>query len=926
MSFFQTNLSAQLAKNPNFANQLMKVDEVEDFEIFMDENDVSTLNFVNTKNFTPLYENTPAQSIIDAAEHFKMFEQYPYLYMYGLGNGILLKHLLENKNLKRIVVVEPELELAYVVLHMVDFSQEIESGRLVLFSKDEANFPNILALFTTLDEQRYVRVYDLHINTSYYEKVHHEHLQRTNQIFLEALYHAVNSVGNDTTDALIGLKHHISNLPLLLETPPLVDLLNKLNTTDTAVLVSTGPSLTKQLPLLKEIAPYVRIIAVDASFPVLYEAGIKPDVVVSMERVKESARFFEQVPKEGYTDVVTVLSSLQHKDVVCAPKGGTVTMSLRPLGYMIASGPKEWGYLGIGSSAANMAFELIYYSRFKNCILIGQDLAYAEDGTSHAKGHVFGENDVEVAESDVWVKGWGGTKVRTNHNWTMFRNFFEKDLADIKDDMRTINATEGGASILGTQELAFSEAISLCVPKNSTKKTLLLQKMPAKELEICTQNTWANIDAIVVYVRDLLEELKALFLEVAMVCDVLDAGKEVEISHMQALLAHAQKIKARKDEKMYEQVVWHIAQSMMLVQEMNLAPTEVYLPKNEEEKTQKMKALMQEYRPWLFSFAAIMDAILKTISYARARTLINTVHEIGVYVKNEKIDTIKCENFTAQIGRVFDVDMRGILYDVSDVYQDKIDTISFRDAKSQTELPAAFVSVFSRNDDKYNELSFMKSLEEPIDEKSKLTHISEKNIGFLATEENLKDSALIDYFYDLLEKIKYFSLHIFYFNEIDKEKAVEIFDQYKSRIESFKIDSIGLIVEKSNIIILTHLSVRNYQIFSFLRLNTKLVTLHFSPNAKMMTIESIKEIHKLNHHPLLVDPKYFGFTASQLEEANFSIHKTLYSKYFGVIDENQNLYEFAYIRLVDNIFKNNELRDFIVNYLRLEHLYNCSRN
>ncbi|MBU0529157.1 DUF115 domain-containing protein, partial [bacterium] len=50
------------------------------------------------------------------------------------------------------------------------------------------------------------------------------------------------------------------------------------------------------------MAPFVRIIAVDASFPVLYQAGIKPDVVVSMERVKESARFFQQVPREAYED------------------------------------------------------------------------------------------------------------------------------------------------------------------------------------------------------------------------------------------------------------------------------------------------------------------------------------------------------------------------------------------------------------------------------------------------------------------------------------------------------------------------------------------------------------------------------------------------------------------------------------------------
>jgi hypothetical protein len=576
-----------------------------------------------------------------------------------------------------------------------------------------------------------------------------------------------------------------------------LELLNKINTTDTAILVSTGPSLTKQLSLLKEIAPFVRIIAVDASFPVLYQAGIKPDVVVSMERVKESACFFQQVPKEGYEDVVTVLSSLQHQDVVKSPKGGTVTMSLRPLGYMIATGPKEWGYLGIGSSAANMAFELIYYSRFKNCILIGQDLAYAEDGTSHAQGHVFGEDDVKVQESDVWVKGWGGTKVRTNHNWTMFRNFFEKDLADIKEGMLTINATEGGASILGAKEIAFSEAISLCVNKNSIKKSLVLEKMPRKKLESCIETTYKNLDDIVLYISALLEEVKTLFLELATICDMIDAQNEIELDVMEALLQRIQNIKARADEDLYDKVVWHIAQSMMLVQEIDLTPNEVYKPKNEEESLRKMKALMQGYKAWLFSFAGIMDAILKTIAYARTRTFINEASKIEVYLENKKIDTISCDNFTATKARVFDVDMRGILYDVPDEYLDKSDKIIFKDAKNGNILPGAFVSVFRKDDEKYNELSFMQSLKESVDETMIAGNYTSSTIGFLATKENLEDVAFINYISELQKyfkdtKIIAYIIHNTLMDEIEPFEKIMI--QNVSQLEYTQV----LIINETN--------------------------------------------------------------------------------------------------------------------------------
>jgi len=383
---------------------------------------------------------------------------------------VLLKYLLSNQRLKRIVVIEPDPQIAYIVLHMIDFTQEIREGRLVILAQDQLDFPSIAPLFKELEQQRYAKVYYLHVMTPFYEEFN-ELIHRSNHLFIETIHHAVVLAGNDTTDALIGLKHHMTNLPSIPHTPPLFDLIKKVGTTDVAVLVSTGPSLAKQLPHLKKIAPYVRIFAVDASLPILSKHGIKPDVVTSIERVALTSRFFQETPKEAMKGVITVLSSLQHAEVIDSVHSSDVIISLRPLGYMRVTGPKEWGYIGIGMSAANMAYELIFHSHFKTCILIGQDLAYGKDGKSHASGHVFGEDNVKQSEIDGWTVAYGGEgKVKTTAIWNMFRGFFEKDIAEAKARMETINATEGGARIFGAIELPFEKALSLHVKQKSPKR------------------------------------------------------------------------------------------------------------------------------------------------------------------------------------------------------------------------------------------------------------------------------------------------------------------------------------------------------------------------------------------------------------------------------------------------------------------------
>lgn len=905
MSFYEINFSALHQVNPAFASTLPLEDTPLHYEVFMDENSIESLNLVHTTLFKPLYDTAPSLAFAEQTASFEVFQEYPYFYFFGLGNGVLLKYLLSNQRLKRIVVIEPDPQIAYIVLHMIDFSQEIREGRLVILAKEQLDFPTMAPLFKELDVQRYAKLYYLHVMSPFYE-VFQELIHQSNHLFIETIHHTIVLAGNDTKDALIGLKHHMTNLPSIPHTPPLFDLIKKVGTTDVAVLVSTGPSLAKQLPLLKKIAPYVRIFAVDASLPILIKHGIKPDVVTSIERVALTSRFFKETPKEAMKGVTTVLSSLQHAEVIDSMHGSDVIISLRPLGYMRVTGPKEWGYIGIGMSAANMAYELIFHSHFKTCILIGQDLAYGNDGKSHASGHVFGEDDVKQSEIDGLTVAYGGEgKVKTTAIWNMFRGFFEKDIAEAKARMETINATEGGARIFGAIELPFEKALSLHVKKKSAKTPLKLSHVSPKEITTITQNVMHTVASIEEYLRTTQHEVETLFLKVAQMCDALAAKHEVSNEMIHVLLEAIEGIRAKSKEEIFDKVIWHIAQSMMLVQEITIAPIEVRYAPDEASRRQKMVDLLHTYKGWLFSLAGCIDAIVKTMDYGKGRALIHTVHEIDVWLGNTKIDTFTCKEMKAQNGRVFDVDMRGILYDVPDEYLGQ--NVLFKDAKTGEILPEAFVRVIDRTDEQYNKLRFRASLEAPIDT-AKITDLYCPNaIGFLATEENLNDKEFIDYIKALMVRFPDVSFRAFYFTNIQKKLIQDIFKNMFQRMNCLKAISLTDLVQNIEIFLSTSNAAYGIEVRNIiLKLCKNIFVVYFSNKLRENFVGDYNTEYSLLDQKTLSHFFANGYTIEDLNHFDCNPYKLNFSKILiecknsdFILDDKKNMFDLAFFDAIE---------------------------
>lgn len=621
MSHFDTNLAALAKVDALLYLALKSFKPNQHYEVFMD-NDPANYNIIDTKNTKALYLTKPIDEIMERNAQLHSYSYYPFLYLYGLGNGVLIR-LLFNEQRQRIVVFEPELEIIFIVLNLLDFSSEIATQKLQIIYTKQIGYMGVDSLFDSNKYSRvFVKTYDLLVTCPYYES-YHDDILRINGYFIKAIEQAVVSVGNDARDSVVGIYHHIANLPDALRTPSLKDLVLALRGRDSAIIISTGPSLHKQLPLLKKVAPYATLLCVDASFPILTKHGIKPDIVLSLERVQESAKFYTDTPKSAQKGVVFALTSIVHKHTKLALKGAKVCFSFRPFGYTSLFGFDEYGYLGIGMSAANMAYELAMLAEFKQCIFIGQDLAFGDDGSSHSKDAIYGTQESQYKKEGIYVPRYGGEgQIETSKIWKLFLHFFEKDIARTPPSMQVINATQGGARIAGTKELPFTQVVESIVQKAQKKPSLLLAPPSPKHSAKLIKQAYKKAQDIIKYGSTQKRKIERVFLQLARELEhieKLNAQNKLEKINFAKLNALSDKIDDIKElfgERKFTSYFMDAIQSYIFHQELDIAKVLVLYTANEDELKAKQLQWLYYHKYWLFSLAGGIDCVIHTTQKA----------------------------------------------------------------------------------------------------------------------------------------------------------------------------------------------------------------------------------------------------------------------------------------------------------------------
>ncbi|HED7158759.1 TPA: motility associated factor glycosyltransferase family protein, partial [Campylobacter jejuni] len=393
---------------------------------------------------------------------------YPVLYFYGFGSGILFKALLQNKNHQHIVVFEKDIEIIWIMFHILDFSNELQSARLMILQTSSLDIEFFSNFCSSKPFFQFSRIYFLELMSHYYERFH-EDILGLNKKLAENFKNSIVSHGNDPLDALQGIEQFVYNLPSMITHPSYKELLSKRKgISDTAIIVSTGPSLTKQLPLLKKYASKATIFCADSSYPILAKHGIKPDYVCMLERTEITAEFFNNDFGEFDKDIVFVCAGVVHPKAIEYLKDRNLVITQKVLAFPYYINLKDFSYAAVGFSVAHTLSYLATYLSHKNIIFIGQDLAYAENGNSHPDDYQNSANYESQMYEHILTEAYGGKKeIKTHEVWIFFKQILEAMI--IKYHITTYNCTEGGARIEGTIEKPFLWACENLLHKNLNK-------------------------------------------------------------------------------------------------------------------------------------------------------------------------------------------------------------------------------------------------------------------------------------------------------------------------------------------------------------------------------------------------------------------------------------------------------------------------
>ncbi|HFN7052335.1 TPA: motility associated factor glycosyltransferase family protein, partial [Campylobacter jejuni] len=395
------------------------------FELILGKDNLD-INLKDTSDNTFLYENVIDELNTMLNTYNDKYLLYPVLYFYGFGNGILFKALLQNKNHQHIVVFEKDIEIIWIMFHILDFSSELQSARLMVLETSSLDIEFFSNFCSSKPFFQFSRIYFLELMSHYYERFH-EDILGLNKKLAENFKNSIVSYGNDPLDALQGIEQFVYNLPQMITHPSYKELLSKRKgISDTAIIVSTGPSLTKQLPLLKKYANKATIFCADSSYPILAKHGIKPDYVLSLERIPLTSEFFNNDFGEFDKDIVFVCAGVVHPKTIEYLKNKTFIITQKILAFPYYINLKNFCYAAVEFSVAHMSYFLSVLLNHKNIIFIGQDLAYAENGNSHPDDYQNSANYESQMYKHILTEAYGGKKeIKTHEVWIFFKQILE---------------------------------------------------------------------------------------------------------------------------------------------------------------------------------------------------------------------------------------------------------------------------------------------------------------------------------------------------------------------------------------------------------------------------------------------------------------------------------------------------------------------
>ncbi|MEN1989188.1 motility associated factor glycosyltransferase family protein [Paenibacillus hubeiensis] len=365
------------------------------------------------------------------------------VFVYGFERGFAIADLIEEHPHKWFFVYEPSVKHFAKAMTEYDLSPVLSHPNLYWLSVGEDQLQLIFSMLGTYMQDRLAFIAQRH-----YLDLHIEDVQKIKEDFQIHRRDMLSNLFTEDRFKHEWTQNYLNHLVDAVSHIHIEQLIGKLDV-ETALVVSSGPSLSQDIETIKKLQQHVIIIAAGSSVQALVKQGIIPHITVIMDGHAVNTKIFSDPSTLAPTLFFTSSSFYQISDQKSSDKVYSIMRNDSLSKYFLNRSDESTIIFPV-ETVAGTAIQVAAALGAKRIVLAGQDLSFPED-RSYAEGvnHFAPEvTQTFVNHAHLKVTNVKGGENRTDLSFLSMKQGIEKLIIAL-EPIECVNTSSLGAEIKG---------------------------------------------------------------------------------------------------------------------------------------------------------------------------------------------------------------------------------------------------------------------------------------------------------------------------------------------------------------------------------------------------------------------------------------------------------------------------------------------
>ena len=380
------------------------------------------------KYMDQIYDISPLKDNTDVEKYNFEKECIPLVSVIGVGLGYHIEYLIQNLNIKHLIILETESPMFYSSLYSIEWKKiynhfKEKNGTLNIFLKENAHYIDLNPIFVF-----HSLVY-MHFNN-----------EKSINNGLEKIFSFIKGIGY-YEDEKTGLKNTILNIKNKI--PLYFPAISK-KTNAPVFIIGGGPSLDNSIETIKKYKDKALIFSCGTALRTLEKTNIKPDFHFEIERDFITYEVLDSISKEYLKDLLLIANNTIYSDIHSFFKKSFMFLKPKDAGSQLFSKNIPRVYY-CNPTVVNATLAMALNLGFKNIYLFGTDMGFKNPEYHHSKDNITMDKEnkfFQTMDKIIELQGTFEDKIYTSSFLFYSKNILE-GLLSIYPDVYVYNCSDG---------------------------------------------------------------------------------------------------------------------------------------------------------------------------------------------------------------------------------------------------------------------------------------------------------------------------------------------------------------------------------------------------------------------------------------------------------------------------------------------------